>query len=268
MASTAPDPEQSGSAYSVAIGEVYDGPMDLLLDLIRKQNIDVLDIPIARITTQYLAYLRSLEELDVEVAAEFLMMAATLIQIKSKMLLPPDPVLPGEAPPPDPRDDLVRKLLEFENFKRAADLLHQKQQLEAASWTRSGATEFRDDPGTDAELAVGVHDLVRTFHEVLERARLRPRLEIERDDVSVADMIQHMAALLRSGDAPLHLRALLEAAPSRRALVATFLALLEMVRVNAVLLRQERLFGDILLTRHANFEQAMAQLMAGGPDYR
>ena len=266
-----PEAEASQSAYSVQIGDVYAGPLDLLLDLIRKQDIDIYDIPIARLTGQYLAYLERMDEVDVEVAAEFLLMAATLIQIKSKLLLPPDPQLPGEPPVGDPRDELVRRLLEYENFKRAAEMLHQKQQLEDASWNHPGMQEFADAEGTEAELAVGVHDLVRTFQQVLERATQRPRMEITRDDVSVRDMIDHLRRLLRATDEPLKLRLLFESAPGRRALVATFLALLELVRLNAVVLRQERMFGEIVLKKHAQFEQVFAGLAASSPpepDYR
>ncbi|MHB8736602.1 MAG: segregation and condensation protein A [Terriglobales bacterium] len=268
---TTREAEASQSAYSVQIGTVYAGPLDLLLDLIRKQDIDIYDIPISRLTQQYLAYLERMEEVDVEVAAEFLLMAATLIQIKSKLLLPPDPQLPGEPPAGDPRDELVRRLLEYENFKRAAEMLHQKQQLEDASWSHPGIEEFADAEGTEAELAVGVHDLVRTFQQVLERAKERPRLEIMRDDVSVRDMIDHLCRLLRANDAPIKLRALFESAPGRSALVATFLALLELVRLNAVVLRQERMFGEIVLKKHAQFEQAFASMTEGTPpepDYR
>src|SRR6185312_7127994 len=136
-------------------------------------------------TAQYLEYLAGLRDLDVEVAAEFLVVAATLIQIKSKMMLPAEPVLPGETPV-DPREELVQRLLEYEAFKQAAAQLHERQQLEAASWSRpAGPAEadgFEPDPG---QLAVGVHDLVATFRQVLLRLQERPQLEIIREEVSV-----------------------------------------------------------------------------------
>src|SRR2546421_9064416 len=115
--------------------EVYEGPLDLLLDLIRKQDIDIRDIPISRITGQYLECLHKLEQLDIDISADFIYMAATLIYIKSKMLLPPDPQAgPGEME--DPRDDLVHRLVEHEKFKSAAQLLHQRQQIEENVWSK------------------------------------------------------------------------------------------------------------------------------------
>ena len=127
--------QAEASPFLIQIGELYEGPFDLLLDLIRRQNINIYDIPIAAITTQYLAYIAGLRDLDVEVAAEFLVVAATLIQIKSKMMLPADPVLPGEVAV-DPREELVQRLLEYETFKQAAAQLRERQQLEEASWSR------------------------------------------------------------------------------------------------------------------------------------
>src|SRR5512147_1376642 len=112
--------------FAVSVGQVYDGPLDLLLDLIRKQNIDIYDIPIAQITAQYLSYIERLKDLDVNVAAEFIFMASVLIQIKSRMLLPRDPTLP-EGEQEDPRDELVNRLLEHEKFRTAAQMLLQKQ---------------------------------------------------------------------------------------------------------------------------------------------
>src|SRR6185437_13800089 len=167
--------------FLVQIGQVYEGPFDLLLDLIRRQNINIYDIPIAAITAQYLEYLARLRDLDVEVAAEFLVVAATLIQIKSKMMLPADPVLPGELAV-DPREELVQRLLEYETFKQAAAQLHERQQLEEASWSQPQAfgEPEDDEPG---QVAVGVHDLVATFRQVLLRLQERPQLEIIREEV-------------------------------------------------------------------------------------
>ena len=120
--------------FSVSVGEVYDGPLDLLLDLIRKQNINIYDIPIAKITAQYLGYVERIKQLDVNVAAEFIFMASVLIQIKSRMLLPRDPTLPSDQQE-DPRMELVDRLLEHERYRTAAQMLMQKQQIEDAVWT-------------------------------------------------------------------------------------------------------------------------------------
>src|SRR5215813_5370595 len=145
------DKEDSASPFSVTVGRVYDGPLDLLLDLIRKQDIDIYDIPIAKITAQYLVYVENLKQLDVNVAAEFIYMASLLIHIKSKMLLPRDPDLPHDQQE-DPRDELVQRLLEHEKFKNAAQMLLQKQQIEEAVVSNPALKEFKDDEGAEPEL--------------------------------------------------------------------------------------------------------------------
>lgn len=254
------------SPFRVQIGQLYDGPFDLLLDLIRRQNVSIYDIPIAAITNEYLQYLSTLRDLEVEIAAEFLVVAATLIQIKSKMLLPADPVLPGEAPAEDPREELVRRLIEYEAFKQAAAQLHQKQQLEAASWSRPArpeetpaGMELMSEPG---QLTVGVHDLVATFQQVMQRLQERPKLEITAEEVTVSDMIAHVHRLLGASEDPVAIRPLLESARSRSALLAAFLAILELVRLNVAQLRQDRPFGDIYLRRHRRFQQAWEEARA------
>ncbi len=255
-----------GSPFLVQIGQLYEGPFDLLLDLIRRQNINIYDIPIAQITTQYLAYIAGLHDLDVEVAAEFLVVAATLIQIKSKMMLPAEPLLPGETAV-DPREELVQRLLEHEAFQKAAAQLHERQRLEEASWSRPawGAVVGDLDAGEPGELAVGVHDLVATFRQVLQRLQERPQLEIGRDtEVSVRDMMDHIHRLLSATEAPVSVRPLLQRASTRGALLAAFLAVLELVRLHVALLRQDRPFGEILLKRHPRFHQAWADFSAAG----
>src|SRR5579863_10050679 len=165
--------EDSDSPFSVAVTDVYEGPLDLLLDLIRKQDIDIYDIPIARITAQYLAYVEKIRELDVNVAADFIYMASVLIHIKSKMLLPRDPLaVAGEEE--DPRAELVNRLLEHEKFKSAAQMLLQKQQIEDAVLSNPSLKEFMEAEGTEPEIAADVIDLVKTFQQVLERVRTRP----------------------------------------------------------------------------------------------
>src|SRR5208282_820214 len=174
----------------------YEGPLDLLLDLIRKQQINIYDIPIAKITQQYLDYLHLMEELNIDVAGEFVFMAATLIYIKSRMLLPPDPNAPPEDEE-DPRQELVHRLLEHEQFKNAAQMLQSKRMVEEAMWSQPGITEFveaEDEPG----LAVSVFDLISTFREILERAKKRPQMEIRREEITVAQMVEHIKQVLQS----------------------------------------------------------------------
>ena len=162
------------SPFSVLVGQVYEGPLDLLLDLIRKQDIDIYDIPIAKITAQYLKYVEGMKQLDVDVAADFIYTASLLIHIKSKMLLPRDPDAPAGME--DPRTELVNRLLEHERFKTAAQMLLQKQQIEEAVWSNPALKEFREAEGTEPELAADVVDLVKTFQKILDRARKSPDL--------------------------------------------------------------------------------------------
>src|SRR5437868_10439186 len=174
--------------FAVSVAEVYDGPLDLLLDLIRKQDVDIYDIPIAKITAQYLSYVESIRHLDVNVAAEFIYMASVLIHIKSKTLLPRDPDAPAEEQE-DPRAELVNRLLEHEKFKTAAQMLLQKQQIEDAVLTNPALRDFVDAEGTEPELAADVIDLVRTFQQILSRAKSRPILEVSEETVTVSQMI-------------------------------------------------------------------------------
>jgi segregation and condensation protein A len=256
-------PTQAASAgasefpFAVTVGRIYDGPLDLLLDLVRKQDIDVYDIPIARITAQYLAYVETLKHLDVDVAAEFIYMASLLIHIKSKMLLPRDPDAP--AGQEDPREELVSRLLEHEKFKNAAQMLLQKQQLEDAVVSNPSLKEFKDDEGAEPELAADVVDLVRTFQQILERARSRPILEVDEETVTVAQMVEFFRRRLLMEDRPIRLKRMLQHIHSRNALISAFLALLELVRLQAILLRQDRLFGDVLIKKHAMFDAVLAE---------
>ena len=248
--------KESDFPFAVSVGEVYEGPLDLLLDLIRKQDIDIYDIPIARITAQYLAYVEKLRELDVNIAADFIYMAAVLIHIKSKMLLPRDPLAAAEQE--DPRAELVNRLVEHEKFKSAAQMLLQKQQIEDAVRTNPAIREFMEAEGTDPEMAADVIDLVKTFQQILERARTRPMIQVDEETVTVAQMIEYVRRRLSLEDRPVRLKQMLKAIQSRQALVCMFLALLELVRLQAVQLRQDRLFGEILLRKHEQFESVMA----------
>ncbi len=258
--------KESDFPFAVTVGDVYEGPLDLLLDLVRKQDIDIYDIPIARITAQYLAYVEKLKELDVNVAAEFIYMAAVLIHIKSKMLLPRDP-LASEADD-DPRSELVNRLLEHEKFKAAAQMLLQKQQIEDAVWSNPALKEFNDAEGTDPEIAADIVDLVKTFQQILDRARSRPILNVDEDTVTVGQMIDYLRRRLALEDRPIRLKQLLRNVESRSALVCMFLALLELVRLQAIQLRQERMFGEILLRKHVGFEAVMTEQSAVRDDWR
>jgi segregation and condensation protein A len=253
--------------FAVTVGEVYDGPLDLLLDLIRKQDIDIYDIPIAQITAQYLAYVERMKHLDVNLAADFIFMASVLIQIKSRMLLPRDPDAPADAED-DPRAELVQRLLEHEKFRNAAQMLLQKQQIEEATWSNPALAEFKDAEGTEPEMAADVVDLVRIFRQIVDRASSRPFLEVGEEGVTVAQMIDFMRRRLLLEEKPLRLRHMLQHLRSRTALVCAFLALLELVRLQAILLRQDRLFGDILVKKHAMFDTVFGEDAAVRDDWK
>ena len=210
--------------FAIELGEIYEGPLDLLLDLIRKQDINIYDIPIAKITAQYLKYVERIRELDVNIASEFIYMAAVLIHIKSKMLLPRDPLAPADALE-DPRNELVNRLLEHEKFKSAAQMLLQKQQIEDAVLSNPAIREFMDAEGTEPELAADVIDLVKTFQQILDRARTRPILEVDEETVTVGQMIQYLHRRLSLEDRPIRLKQMLRNVPSRAALVCMFLGI-------------------------------------------
>jgi len=249
---------ESEFPFAVSVGTIYEGPLDLLLDLIRKQDIDIYDIPIAKITAQYLAYVEKLRELDVNVAADFVYMAAVLIHIKSKMLLPRDPAIASEEQE-DPRAELVNRLIEHEKFKSAAQMLMQKQQIEDAVRSNPAIKEFMDAEGTEPEIAADVVDLVKTFQQILERARNRPIIQVDEERVTVGQMIEYLKRRLALEERPIRLKQLLRNIESRQTLVCVFLALLELVRLQAIQLRQERLFGEILVRKHVGFEAIMSE---------
>jgi segregation and condensation protein A len=236
----------------------YEGPLDLLLDLIRKQEMDIHNIPIAKITEQYLDYLHQLEKLDIDVSADFIYMAATLIHIKSKMLLPVDPLLAAEEQ--DPRDELVHRLLEHEKFKNAAQLLYQKQQVESNVWSHPDKSLYGGDE-VQGELVVSLVDLVKTFQQVLERRKEVPQFGLRHDTVSIAQMMDRLRQRLVVTDDPVSLIAFFETCETRNAMIVALLAVLEMVRMQAVLLVQSDLFEDIRLRKHKMFDAVFA-----GPD--
>jgi len=237
---------------------VYDGPLDLLLDLIRNQQIDITDIPIARITEQYLEYLRMMEEMDINLAGEFLLMAATLILIKSRMLLPPDPLL-AEGEVADPRAELVQRLLEHEKFKNAAQMLHQKQIVESSTWTAPGIRAFEPRP-EEPEFQVTLLDLVSTFRKILERAKLQTLYEVERDELNIAQVIEKIRWLFERSNGTVGVDEIFLAFHNKRNLIAAFLAILEMAYFKAIVLFQRKTFGEIIARRQENFHQVLSQM--------
>lgn len=245
---TATSPERPGEFndetgrdnYRVKL-EIFEGPLDLLLYLIKKDEIDIRDIPIAHITEQYLDYLRLLEELDIAVAGDFLVMAATLIYIKSKLLLPPSPKTAGEEDlTEDPRAELIERLLEYQKFKAAAQMLHARGEIEAASYARGQLETDRHNP----EVAATVLDLLRVFQDMLKRQQSQVQMEIERDEMTMTEKLAQINQLLDERT-EINVRELFARSRSKRELILTFLAFLELVKELRISLVQSELFGEI-----------------------
>ena len=233
--------DRGGEELKLILGE-FAGPLDLLLYLIRQEQVSIYDIPIARITDEYLRYLRMMQGMDITVASDFLVMAATLIEIKSRMLLPRDPaVSEEELAAEDPRRELVERLLEHQKFKAAAELLWSRATIERAVYTRAPLETDKNNP----EIAAGAFDLLRVFQEIVARKKEEVLLEIERDEVTMAEMLERLRNMIFSAG-ELNLREFFEHAGTRRELVLAFLSVLELVRTTEIRLFQRATFGDII----------------------
>lgn len=233
----------SADELQIKIGD-FAGPLDLLLFVIRQEQANIFDIPIARITEQYLAYIQLMKKLDIAVAADFLVMAAQLIEIKSRMLLPRDPTLADDDEADDPRKELVDRLLEYEKFKTAAGMLHERSTIEQAVFKRGPIESDENNAETDAT----VFDLLTVFQKIAERHANEVKMEIEREEISLADMIKTLKRrIFEAGE--LSLLKFFEEMASHRELVTAFIAVLEIVRTESVKLVQKQTFGDIILRK-------------------
>jgi segregation and condensation protein A len=232
--------------------QAFEGPLDLLVHLIKKNELNVYDIPIALITEQYLEYLDLMQELNLDVASEFLVMAATLIHIKSRMLLPrPDLSPEDQEPAEDPRDALVRRLLEHQKFKAAAELLHERETLRSAQWTRPDSrVEAIAGDDYEPELEVDLFSLLSAFRLVLQRARERPPLELPAEQVSIETRIEQLLERLSETEA-CGFNDLFADAASRADMIVTFLALLEMIRLKLIRVFQAGQTGPIRIYKRA-----------------
>jgi segregation and condensation protein A len=235
----------------------FEGPLDLLVHLIRKNKVDVYDIPIALITRQYLDYLDVMQELNLDVASDFLVMAATLIHIKSRMLLPrPETAAGDPIDEEDPRDALVRRLLEHDRFKAAAELLHERETLRSAQWTRPDArVEAIAGDDYEPELEVDLFTLLSAFKGVLERARERPPVPLPPEEISIEARIEQLLERLSETDA-CGFEELFDDAGSRAQLIVTFLAMLEMIRLKLVRVFQSAQLGAIRVYKRARPQDA------------
>ncbi|MCL4848486.1 MAG: segregation/condensation protein A [Acidobacteria bacterium] len=230
--------------------ENFEGPLDLLLHLIRKHEVDIYDIPISLVTQQYLEYLELMHELDLEVAGEFLLMAATLIHIKSRLLLP-RPAPDQEALDEDPRDQLVRRLIEHQKFKAAAELLHERETVRSAQWMRPDGrvADIAGDEYED-ELEVDLFSLLTAFRAVIERAKQRPTVVVPGEQVPIETRIEQLLARLSETEA-CGFDELFADAAAKSELIVTFLALLEMIRLRLVRVFQTGPFGEIRVYKRA-----------------
>ena len=237
--------ESAVDAFPVRL-EKFDGPLDLLLHLIKKNEVNIYDIPIAMITQQYLDTLRLMQDLNLDVAGDYLVMAATLIHIKSKMLLPrPETAAGVEGEDEDPRDALVRRLLEHQKFKAAAGMLHEREQVRAAQWLRPDerVAEIAGE-ALEPELEVDLFSLLTAFQAVVQRAKQRPKMLLPPEQLSVEARIDQLLARLSESEA-CGFEELFADAHDRAGLIVTFLALLEMIRLKLVRVFQSGGFGPI-----------------------
>ena len=233
----------------------FEGPLDLLLYLIRRDQIDIHDIPIAPITRQYMEYLELMKELNLDVAGEFMVMAATLIHIKSKMLVPVAPTeAAGEEGGVDPRDDLVRRLLEFQRYKEAAGILHQQAQIRAATWPRPDTVRPTFDDLGEEMLEAGLFDLIAAFKEMLDRRKALFAHEVEAAGKSVEERMEEILALLGQCQS-LDFLELFLTQSTKADMIVTFLALLELIRLKSVKVYQRGLFGPIRVFRPVGPEE-------------
>jgi segregation and condensation protein A len=239
--------ESSIDSYAVKLDN-FEGPLDLLIHLIKRSELSVYDIPIALITRQYLEYIGFMQELNLDVAGEFLVMAATLIHIKSRMLLPrPDPA--QEDPEEDPREALVRRLLEHQRYKQAAELLHERETLREAQWQRpDGRVAPIAGEEYEPELEVDLFSLIAAFKSVLERAKQRPRVALPAEQISIELRIEQLLARVSETKA-CGFEDLFDDVTAKGDLIVTFLALLEMIRLRLVRVFQAGPFGAIRIYR-------------------
>ena len=245
------DFEPSVDAFAVHLAQ-FEGPLDLLLHLIKKNELNIHDIPIALITQQYLDAIGLMQELNLDIAGDYLVMAATLIHIKSKTLLPrPETAAGVEGEEEDPRDALVRRLLEHQKFKAAAELLHEREEVRSAQWQRpDGRVAQLAGEGYEPELEVDLFSLLTAFQAVVQRARHRPAVYLPAEQISVEARIEQLLARL-SESVACGFDELFADTHDRGGLIVTFLALLEMIRLKLVRVFQSGSFGPIRVYKRA-----------------
>jgi len=245
---------------------LFEGPLDLLLYLIRRERIDIHDLQIAPITRRYMEYIELMKQLNLDVAGEFLVMAATLIHIKSKLLVPVEPTEAGGEEEVDPREELVQRLLEFERYKQAAEVLHQKGEIRAATWTRPDAALPRlPDAGDDDLVEASLFDLISAFKELLDRRKVLLAHQVEDSGPSLEERIDELLAMIKEGDS-LDFLVLFESQETKAGMIVTFLALLELIRMKRVKVYQKGVFGPIRVFRPVGPDPTGPEPAPAGPE--
>ncbi len=234
--------------------DVFEGPLDLLLYLIKKNDLDVCDIPIAQVTDQYLEYIEMMKMLDLEIIGDFLVMAATLIQIKSRMLLPPDPSLQEEEEQEDPRDELVRRLQEYKVFKEIAEQLKLKEQERQQLFPRKVDQEQSQGLKEDSKEVVfeaNLFDLINAFSKALERFKEDSVYEVQKEEYTVEDKIHHILHSLLKRPRVFLTDIFIES-KNKMEVIVSFMAVLELIRLKEIKVLQKRLFADIEIVRNTD----------------
>jgi segregation and condensation protein A len=236
---------EENSPYTIRL-ETFEGPLDLLLHLIQKNEIDIFNIPIALITGQYMEYLKWMKTLNLDIAGEYLLMASTLLHIKSRMLLP-QPSLEEEEEGEDPRAELVRRLLEYKKYKMAATELVQRPMLDRDVFIRLASIDEKEGP-EEERIEANLFDLIDAFRKALERAREESFHEVVLDRLSVEDKVQEILLLLQKEKRSLPFHILVPEQASRREMVITFLAILELVKARWIRIFQAAPFETIRIS--------------------
>jgi len=230
--------------------DVFEGPMDLLLHLIKEQEINIYDIPISKITKQYFEHLEHMKQLNLEVAGEWLIMAATLTYIKSKMLLPVVPTEDGEEEGVDPRDELVRRLIEYKKYKEAAQGLREKELIQTSTFARTFITEW-DEDDADYLKEISITKLMEAFRKILIKAGEEGLYEIKLEEISITEKIAYVLETLEKTPRT-RFEDLFAEAKGRMELVGTLLALLELMKQQMIRVFQEKEFGPIWVQASEN----------------
>ncbi len=236
--------------YKVKL-DVFEGPLDLLLYLIKKEEADIFNIPISKITEQYLHYLEYMELLDLHIAGEFIVMAATLMHIKSRMLLPPDEQPPEEIEEEDPRAELVRRLIEYKKFKEAAGELSELERRRSMVFPRSVDETQYIDQTEGPYFEASIFDLINAFSTILKSVSREAFLEVVKDEFTVEEKVHELFHMLVEQPV-INFKDIFKKSRSKIELIATFLALLELIRLKEVMVRQHRIFGEIDIVRNPN----------------